>query len=134
MKQYETNIPSEYLIEVVKDLGKAMDIEIDVQQLDDLFESVGENKWYSEVFIARHKTDPGCFILVELRNNDYIFGFVIRCNETNYLQAKATLLRWDQFCREEYAQPYIPIDLEDVFLKEENMLNHLVKIYGLDDL
>lgn len=132
MKQYEINAPNEYLEEIVKDLGEALGITIDLEELEDVFERVLENKWFSEVFIARDTKDPRSFILVELRNNDYIYGFVIRCNESNFLQGKETLLKWDQFCRKEYCQPEIPDDLEDVFLYENNMLNNIISTYALD--
>ncbi|WP_139488182.1 hypothetical protein [Brevibacillus dissolubilis] len=132
LKQYEINAPNEYMEDIIKELGEVMNIPIDFQELNGVFERVIENQWFSEIFIAKDPKDPRCFILVELKSNDYIYGFVIRCNKTNFIKAKETLLKWEQFCKKEYYQPNIPNDLDDVFMREDTLLKRIVQTYGID--
>lgn len=126
MKQFESGVPNEYLKDLTKEVASAIGITIDVSRIDRAAENEGEPGENCVCIFRKNES----FVLVDVQNNDWIMGFVVRCEDCDAEVARNIVLKWDKITREQYHQD-IPEDIEDRFGKEKSLLNDIIKVHGI---
>lgn len=99
-----TNIPSEYIIEIALEVGKAMDIKVD----EKLIENTCENefkKGKERVCSFSNSEEYKRYIFLDCRVTDLLYRIIVRCTKEESEMVKDALYKWKYIAREEYKQP-----------------------------
>lgn len=126
MKQFENCIPGEYLKNLVLEISKVMGISID---FDDIVKTSNNDGEPGPQCLCIFKKDES-FILVDVRNIDYVMSIVIRCEDSISDKVKAIMLKWDIVARKRYHQE-IRRGIEDRYGQEISLLNDIIRIHKI---
>ncbi|MCP4132022.1 MAG: hypothetical protein GY754_13675 [bacterium] len=126
LKQYELGYLDTYSTELVADIGKKMDIPVDVNKIDE----AGERGSFP-VCVFNDPEDARCFIILDRNPGDIMDGVVVRCGLEKHEKIKEALTQWNIKMREENEQEIV-YDMDDMLENKDSSFNFIKKKYKLD--
>jgi hypothetical protein len=122
--QYEICFPNEYTKDLLKDVGSLMKMSIDMDYLENILKNDGKPGSQCVAIFRNIENDE--FILADCQNRDYLYGLVVRCNQTNNELVKSSMLKWDTQFRREYHQEALT-DLDNNMDNPNNLLHSIIR-------
>lgn len=129
LSEYAICFPNEYTEDIVIDVGKVANIEIDMERLNTAMQNDG-SPGEECVCVFRDLKDKRCFILIDCQNSDYLYGIVVRCYKKDSDRIKHVLSKWRRSVREDYGQE-VQEELADSINNEKSLFNAIVRVHRL---
>lgn len=128
--QYELEFPNELTDEIVEQVGKIMDIPVDLSK-DNKMEHIQDFESEEEILrIIRDPQDKKSFILVKFNKKDWYYAIVIRCRENVHLKVKEALTELNEEILEDYGDSLYS-KIENVITNKNTLLEEYSQKYNI---
>jgi hypothetical protein len=133
LKQYSITFPGDYSEQIVVDVGKVMNIPVDVESIRKIL-NTRFRKWGEESICFFHDSSNRSFILLDCIPCDWIFSITVRCTKESSKKVSEVLLNWFNYCLREEKQNIQFDKLDDNMFQDKNFLSETVRHHKLDTI